>query len=111
MTFGSSIVNKLKSDNYIDYFKTTTYKELSSLFGKFVSVMDKTAVDIHKELTQPIVIQNTPQIEKTTQYIQLSLFDEFEITNPQGNENNNLHKEHTVSLQNKNDGEISKNKS
>lgn len=70
---------------YIDYFKKTTYKELRSLFGKFVNVMNKTSIDIYKDFVEPnSTIQTTPNIQKSNQCIQLSLFDEFEKIDDRG---------------------------
>lgn len=75
------IVNSLKADKNILYFKSKeTVVNIASLFGKYIYVFrDKTSARIHKELQQPLSVEETPTLHKYTQFIQLSLFDELDM--------------------------------
>ena len=74
------LINKLKDQKNISYFKKKSiYSDISSLFGKFkYSMQNKLEKDLCEVFCPPIDIQSLLTIQKSNQYIQLSLFDEFD---------------------------------
>jgi hypothetical protein len=85
------LVNRLKDQKNVSFFKkkNTIYRDIASLFGKFIYIKTQTSEEnLDKNFTTPIVDRDSiSNIQNNNKSVQLSLFDTFGVVEKEKKEN------------------------